>query len=414
MKEIAYKSQVLVAEYMILANFAVASWLEQNSVPGIYRNHLPKQGLGSESLPELFSSNSPPVSHQLGHLLNKASYGRESRGHYALALPHYLHFTSPLRRWADFLVHRCLKAYLKGEPTPYSSEQLEQFAAEINEFHLNQNEIRNEKFRRQAHQKLMKTITNHGYSSLSKAEISRLIKIATKEDKPLDKIKPEIFWRAESGELSNNDYALLLFESNDRELQNLVVESIPPSFLSGFLNNCPRVAKRVQRVEYSDLGTDIRNLVFKNRLFIELDERILTTKSTVDGSNKQQAKINASCAWLEAFLNDNLIEVAELLGGLDDSSQFQEEELPSPDNEAALILDSEELSHELPLQNLNNLCQEELITKPQYNQYQKNGFFVCEVSFLYQGQVYQQKGVALKKKKAQTIAIDKILTAIGI
>ncbi|MDJ0904175.1 MAG: RNB domain-containing ribonuclease [Xenococcus sp. MO_188.B8] len=414
LNEITYKSQVLVAEYMILANLAVGSWLEKNSVLGIYRNHLPQEGVEKEAVKQLLSESSTELPAQLGHLLNKANYGRESRGHYALAVPHYLHFTSPLRRWADFLVHRCLKAYLKGESMPYSSAEIDQFAEEINEFQRRQKDSRNQYLKEKANQKLIKAVRSLGYSSLSKAELSRLIKLAIKENQPLQKIKPEIFFRAESGELSNNDYALFLFESNDLELQDLVKEYVPPNFLSGFFNNCPFVVPRVKRVEYSELGTNIANLVFKNRLFIELDNRILTTKFSVDGDNKQQAKTNASGAWLEAFLKDNLIEVAEVILELDDNSIDKDSEFKSPDNEPALILDSEELSRELPLQDLNNFCQQESLAKPKYNYYQKNGFFICEASLLYKGQVYQEQGVALKKRKAQNIAIDKILTAIGI
>ena len=258
-----------------------------------------------------------------------------------------------------------------------------------------------------ANKKLIKTVRNVGYSSLTQAELSCLIKLAIKENQPWHKIKPEIFFRAELGTLSNNDYALFLFESNDFELQDLVKDYIQPNFLTGFFNNCPFVIPRVKRVEYSELGTNIANLVFKNRLFIELDDRILTTKLSVDGDNKQQAKMNASVAWLEAFLNDQLIEVVEVISELDDSSINDSEEFKSPDNQPELILDSEELSHELPLRDVNNFCQQESIAKPKYNQYQKNGFFVCEASLLYKGQVYQEQGIALKKRKAQNIAICK-------
>ncbi len=142
LNEISYKSQVLVAEYMILANFAVGSWLAENSVLGIYRNHRPQEGVETEAVQQMFSESSTVFPPQLGYLLAKATYGRESKGHYALALPHYLHFTSPLRRWADFLVHRCLKAYLKGESTPYSSAEIDQFAEEINEFQRLQKDSR--------------------------------------------------------------------------------------------------------------------------------------------------------------------------------------------------------------------------------------------------------------------------------
>ena len=414
LNEISYKSQVLVAEYMILANFAVGTWLAQNSVLGIYRNHRPQEGIETEAVKQMFSESSTVFPPQLGYLLAKATYGRESKGHYALALPHYLHFTSPLRRWPDFIVHRCLKAYLKGESMPYSSAEIDQFADEINEFQQIRKDRRNHYLKEQAKKQLIKTVRDVGYSSLSRTELSRLIKLAIRENQPWQKIKLEIFSRAESGELSNTDYSWFLFESNDLELKNLVKKYIPPHFLSGFFNNCPAVIPRVKRVEYSELGTNVSNLIFKNRLFVELDQKILTTMSSLKGENKQQAKINASLAWLEAFINNELIEVAEVIFELDNNIIDNSKEFKSPDNQAALILDSEELSRELPLRDLHNFCQQKSLAKPKYNQYKKNGFFICEASFSYQGKVYQEQGVALKKRKAQNIAINKILIAIEI
>jgi len=414
LKEITYKSQVLVAEYMILANFAVGIWLAKNSVPGVYRNHLPKEGVETKSVEELLSSGSNKISPQLNHLLNKASYGRESQGHYALALPHYLHFTSPLRRWADFLVHRCLKAFLNGEAMPYSSEEIDQFASQINKFQLIQNENRHQHLKEKANQKLMKTVSNVGYSSLSKAEVSRLIKLAIRKNQPLNKIKPEIFLRAQSGALTNSDYALFLFESNDSELQHLVKEYIQPSLLSGFFNNCPAVMPQVKKVEYSNLGTKVANLEFRSRLFVEWNDKILTTKLIINGVNKKDARANASVAWLEAFLNNNLIEVPEVISKVDESILHDLQEFQHPEKKTKLTLEVEKLIHKGPVAQLNNFCQEEHIKKPSYKYVKQDGFFTCATSVKYLGKVYQGEGADLNKKGAQKIAADKVLTAMGI
>ena len=413
LKEIAYKSQVLVSEYMILANAAVGVWLAQNSVPGIYRNHLPKENVETTFVRELFSSDFKNFSSQLNHLLSKASYGRESRGHYALALPHYLHFTSPLRRWADFLVHRCLKAFLNDQPIPYSLEEMDLFALEINEFHKIQSEKRHEMFKKQANQKMLKTVKTSGYSSLSKNEFSRLIKLAIRNKRPLNKVRSEIQLRAESSALTNSDYALFLFESNDVELQNLVKEYIQPSHLSGFFNNCPFITKKVRRVEYSDLGTNVDNLEFRSRLFIEFDTKLLTTKLIINGVNKKEAKANASVAWLEAFLNDDLKEVPELIVEFDENNINDLQKFIHPEKITKSNLKVEKLVNKNPVALLNNFCQGSHIKKPSYQYVSEDGVFICTTSVKFKGKVYEGKGVDLTKKGSQKIAADKVLTALN-
>ncbi len=45
----------------------------------------------------------------------KAIYSTQNIGHYGLAFEHYTHFTSPIRRYPDMMVHRLMKKYLAGE-----------------------------------------------------------------------------------------------------------------------------------------------------------------------------------------------------------------------------------------------------------------------------------------------------------
>jgi ribonuclease R len=64
--------------------------------------------------------------------MQRAEYTTLPQGHYGLAFEHYTHFTSPIRRYVDVMVHRLLKKYLRGEYIfdPYGYEKMCQYANE--------------------------------------------------------------------------------------------------------------------------------------------------------------------------------------------------------------------------------------------------------------------------------------------
>lgn len=132
----------LIEEFMILANVAAAQALEAKKAPCVYRVHdrpsSEKLDMAREFL-NSFGMNLPsgiakPA--QINHILKKAAeteysklistvvlrtqsqaiYSPDNIGHFGLALRKYGHFTSPIRRYADLLVHRSLiRAYRLGE-----------------------------------------------------------------------------------------------------------------------------------------------------------------------------------------------------------------------------------------------------------------------------------------------------------
>jgi ribonuclease R len=134
------KAYQLIEELMIFANEVVARWLVENQLHGVFRVHLPPdpqkldrlaamcEVLGLEldvedtqtpkGLAEVLKSFADhPLSGVLNQLLlrsmKQATYDVQNLGHFGLASEAYLHFTSPIRRYPDLVVHRVVHAALE-------------------------------------------------------------------------------------------------------------------------------------------------------------------------------------------------------------------------------------------------------------------------------------------------------------
>ena len=143
----------LVEEAMILANETVAGYLERRGFPCLYRVHEPpaSDALGSlipvfqefdwferpmearlvagdpKVIQEILTASAPRsegelVSSLLLRAMKRADYRPENQGHYGLASEAYCHFTSPIRRYPDLVVHRMLRAALARRPEKFDQE----------------------------------------------------------------------------------------------------------------------------------------------------------------------------------------------------------------------------------------------------------------------------------------------------
>ena len=133
-----FDAEKLIEDFMICANEVVAETITNLDLPFIYRVHDEPSALKIESLKNLLKGTkyklnmrsktlSPQVlqellnkvgkkdasvSNMLLRMMAKAKYQRENIGHFGLASKCYTHFTSPIRRYSDLLVHRLIRKYI--------------------------------------------------------------------------------------------------------------------------------------------------------------------------------------------------------------------------------------------------------------------------------------------------------------
>lgn len=392
-EKIACNSQVLIAEYMILANTVVAQWLAEKSLNSLYRNHAVQGDFPQDiNWQELDPEESKNFRSQYSHCLDKAVYSPVCQGHFALATPHYLHFTSPLRRFADFIVHRIVKAELKGEKSPYTLEELTNLAEEINQFKLEQKEKQVNYLKDKRDKTLLKT-TN--YSDLEVKDFSRLIELSLNRNS-LDKIKDELKIRLLAKQLTNTDLSLILFQTQDQELHQLILENLDEKILANLMDNCPNILKNMNGVEYEEVICNPVQQIFIGRLIVTINNQELTTSEVIKGKSKKDAKTQACQAWLEAYINQELVPPSEM------SQELETDIIPE-------IPDVIELKHEVPISTLNNLCQQKKWKKPKLNFEESNGIFVCSATLKTEEKTITKIGKATKKKTAQNVAFDLIL-----
>ncbi len=145
-----------IEESMLAANRAVAEWLVERELEAVHRVHEPPappdlerltgellalglvDGGAADSLSsrELARALARAVGspaerwiHQLAlRSMRRARYSARSVPHYALGFAHYLHFTSPIRRYPDLAVHRALKGALAGDPPALTRARAESIA----------------------------------------------------------------------------------------------------------------------------------------------------------------------------------------------------------------------------------------------------------------------------------------------
>jgi len=153
------ESHKLIEEFMLTANEAAAKFLKNNKIPSLYRVH---ESIGEEKMAALEKfmgllqvnfKNGKNLGKILQKILTKyndnekeqvinlvilksmmqAAYSPEPIGHFALGFEDYTHFTSPIRRYADLVVHRTIKDFMLNKKFTYKTTELRYIAQQISD-----------------------------------------------------------------------------------------------------------------------------------------------------------------------------------------------------------------------------------------------------------------------------------------
>ena len=300
-----YHAYLIIQEFMIVANSAIASWMAERNLTALYRNHIPNVDMDLSQLFETLEQAgwAGSVHRQLQCGLNRAEYALQPIGHFALKRLAYCHFTSPIRRLADLLNHRIIKAYLHHQAAPYTRETLEHVCDHI-EAVIQAQAAATKEFFKAIHQDQYESllINPQDIQDISAHDFSLLLRYAATSDQ-LDEMAEHV--RDRLDDLSVEDWFVVLFLSHHCDLQNQVL-----SRLKSQIHHAPSIIAIAQNqlddwgaVEYQVIGES----PFQVWVTVEISETCWSTQAGSIRPRKQVAKHAACLTWLTAYCQHQLV-----------------------------------------------------------------------------------------------------------
>ncbi|MGA7720168.1 MAG: RNB domain-containing ribonuclease [Ignavibacteriaceae bacterium] len=322
--EDAHKSNIIIQEFMILTNAAVAEFAALREYNFLYRNHTARQVIPqrAEVLEQLQTAVSNPklldaVVSRSNLWFNKAEYGVSIKGHYSLNLPAYTHVTSPLRRAADLLNHELLKAQFNKKESTFTIDELNTISSEINSVIIQNSEQKKKFFKEESIRDTNEKI------NLYNAE--RLIRLPGEEFKPLlkeacqsgfmnEEFERALTKRIESNNLGVDHLAIILFDAEDysEAWKNIRAKALELTLNSvGYSDQVLHLEEQAKRITDYDVDYYPYQNIFAARAVAKVDGKLCSVPEYQLGYNKRKARRAASCAFLKCYILNKLVPADE-------------------------------------------------------------------------------------------------------
>jgi ribonuclease R len=412
-------ANIIVQEFMILANQGVAEFAAKNEIPILFRNHVAKTiaPQHNEILNDIYSAIQDPAHFSVTNLqkrmnlvLSRAIYSPLLLGHYGLNVPAYTHFTSPIRRYSDLVTHRMISAYLKGEKFPYTKDELFEISKHLTKIDQDIRDRRDERFKTIAIEKSKMEMQKRGLSQLPDRDLHRILKAACEKGVMLDELECELTNRINENRLPLQDIFYVLFKVKEdcldqwyrvrkEALQSLankpsnavsVLEMVKQDFDSPQIDT----ETKDEDTEQQHIYNSILKFKVKNRLFVSKE----CSSSTKKGA-EQLATVDLLAQI--AFIPTESIDF-KFQGKVEIPFKAIRKAEEITENYKGLLLE---------------ICQKSKILSPEF-QIIKSGLthipeFKCTATIVIDGKTYQSKEViAQNKKNAEQLASKDLLAQI--
>jgi len=311
---------IIIQEFMILTNQAVAKFLMDNNMPALFRNHrlrhsdnvthegLMEQIEEAREFPELIDK----ISRQLRSVMDRAVYEPEADGHFGLNLPAYLHFTSPIRRYADLVVHRQVKAIIDEYVAPYETDDLTPLGAFINERIVSLERNRTSHFRARRENEIdrqLRKLSAEEIAAMEFKEFTGFLKICFATNRTPYKVWEALLIRFERGKINTYQMYLIIFKASetDEGWEDIIKAA------RSYLRNYPQIARSLvdemshQNDEWKSSSYEESNEDPICRVLVILNDKVMTSPASAIGNTKNESKLGAAVLFWEAFFDGKLI-----------------------------------------------------------------------------------------------------------